>query len=329
MLSVIIPAHNEQDNAPAAASAISRLLSSHNIDYELIFIDDGSTDRTWLRLTQLAASDEHIKAIALSRNFGKEAAMFAGLENASGDACAVMDCDLQHPPETLLEMYKVWKNDPTIDVVEAKKNDRGEENRVYRAFANLFYKIMNNSTRLDMSDASDFKLLDRRAVDALLRMPERLTFFRAMSSWVGVNSAVVYFDVAERTSGKSKFNTRASIKYAITSITSFTSAPMQIVTVLGVITFVIALIFGINTLVNKFTGRSAEGFPTVILLQLITSAIIMFSLGIIGYYLAKIYEEIKQRPRYIISEKLNFDNDRKEKENRENSRDIRPSEKEG
>ena len=121
----------------------------------------------------------------------------------------------------------------------------------------------------------------------------------------------------------------SSIKYAITSITSFTSAPMQIVTVLGVITFVIALIFGINTLVNKFTGRSAEGFPTVILLQLITSAIIMFSLGIIGYYLAKIYEEIKQRPRYIISEKLNFDNDRKEKENRENSRDIRPSEKEG
>lgn len=309
MLSVIIPAHNEQDNAPVTASAVSRLLSSHNIDYELIFVDDGSTDRTWLRLSQLAASDERIRAIALSRNFGKEAAIFAGLENASGDACAIMDCDLQHPPETLLEMYKLWKNNGDIDVVEAKKRSRGNENKLYRSFANLFYKLMNNASGLDMSDASDFKLLDRRAVDALLKMPERLTFFRAMSSWVGFNTETVYFDVADRTSGESKFNTKTSFKYAVNSITSFTSAPMQIVTVLGVITFIIALIFGINTLYNKLTGRSAEGFPTVILLQLITSAIIMFSLGIIGYYLSKIYEEIKQRPRYIISEKLNFDDD--------------------
>ncbi len=307
MLSVVIPAHNEQDNAPACASAVSRLLDSYNIDYELIFIDDGSDDRTWLRLSQLARSDDRIKAIALSRNFGKESAIFAGLENASGDVCAVMDCDLQHPPETLVEMYKLWKNNGNIDVVEAKKRSRGEENGVYRLCAQMFYKIMNNVSGLDMSDASDFKLLDRRAVDALLKMPERLTFFRAMSSWVGFNTETVYFDVAERKSGKSDFGARTSVKYAIKSITSFTSAPMQLVTVLGVITFLIAVIFGINTLYNKLTGNSAAGFPTVILLQLITSAIIMFSLGIIGYYLSKIYEEIKQRPRYVISEKLNFD----------------------
>lgn len=309
MLSVIIPAHNEQDNAPQTASAVSRLLSAHNIDYELIFVDDGSSDRTWLRLTQLAASDERIKAIALSRNFGKEAAIFAGLENARGDACAVMDCDLQHPPETLLEMYKLWKKNGNIDVVEAKKRSRGEESKGYRAFANLFYRIMNKVTGLDMNSASDFKLLDRRAVDALLKMPERLTFFRAMSSWVGFNTETVWFDVAERSSGESKFDTKSSLKYAVTSITSFTSAPMQIVTVLGAVTFIIAVVFGINTLYNKLSGNSAEGFPTVILLQLITSAIIMFSLGIIGYYLSKIYEEIKQRPRYIVSEKLNFDDD--------------------
>lgn len=310
MLSVIIPANNEQDNAPQTASAVSRLLSSHNIDYELIFVDDGSDDRTWLRLTQLAASDDRIKAIALSRHFGKEAAVFAGLENAKGDACAVMDCDLQHPPETLLEMYKLWKNNGDIDVVEAKKRSRGEENKLYRTFANLFYKFMNKATGFNMSSASDFKLLDRRAVDALLRMPERLTFFRAMSSWVGFNTETVWFDVAQRTSGESKFDTKGSVKYAFTSMTSFTSAPMQIVTVLGVVTFIIAIVFGVNTLYNKLTGNSAEGFPTVILLQLITSAIIMFSLGIIGYYLSKIYEEIKQRPRYIVSEKLNFDDDK-------------------
>lgn len=306
MLSVIIPAYNEQDNVPRAASAISKLLSAHCIDYEIIFINDGSSDRTWQRLSQLAASDERIKAISFSRNFGKESAIFAGLENAAGDACVIIDCDLQHPPETIIEMYKLWQTGD-VDIVEAKKRTRGKESTTHRGMAKLFYKIIQRVSGLEMEDSSDFKLLDRRAVEALLRMPERLTFFRAMSSWVGFKSECVYFDVAERQSGSSKFSFASLVKYAITSITSFTSAPMQMVTVAGVVTFIIAVIFGINTLVQKIMGTSAEGFSTVILLQLITSAIIMFSLGIIGYYLAKIYEEIKQRPRYIISERLNME----------------------
>lgn len=317
MLSVIIPAYNEQDNVARAASAVGKLLSSYNIDYEMIFVNDGSADRTWQRLCQLAAGDERIKAVGFSRNFGKESAIFAGLENASGDACVIMDCDLQHPPETILEMYRVWQSSDA-DIVEGKKSSRGKESAAHRGMAKLFYRIIERVSGLDMRDSSDFKLLDRRAVDALLRMPERLTFFRAMSSWVGFKTETVYFDVAERESGKSKFSFISLCKYAATSITSFTSAPMQLVTLAGVVTFVIAVVFGINTLVNTFTGNSAEGFPTVILLQLITSAIIMFSLGIIGYYLSKIYEEIKQRPRYIVSEKLNMDkpaNNHTEKEN--------------
>lgn len=306
MLSVIIPAYNEQDNVPRAASAISKLLSAHCIDYEIIFINDGSSDRTWQRLSQLAASDERIKAIGFSRNFGKESAIFAGLENAVGDACVIIDCDLQHPPETIIEMYRLWQTGD-VDIVEAKKRTRGKESAAHCGMAKLFYKIIQRVSGLEMEDSSDFKLLDRRAVEALLRMPERLTFFRAMSSWVGFKTECVYFDVAERQSGSSKFSFASLVKYAVTSITSFTSAPMQMVTVAGVVTFIIAVIFGINTLVQKIMGTSAEGFSTVILLQLITSAIIMFSLGIIGYYLAKIYEEIKQRPRYIISEKLNME----------------------
>ena len=142
-------------------------------------------------------------------------------------------------------------------------------------------------------------------------MPERLTFFRAMSSWVGFRTEQVWFDVGERTAGESKFTAKVSIKYAINSLTSFSSAPMQLVTVAGAVTFLIAVILGANTLFNKITGRSAAGFPTVILLQLITSSIIMFSLGIIGYYLSKIYEEIKRRPRFIISERLNFESEEK------------------
>jgi dolichol-phosphate mannosyltransferase len=171
-----------------------------------------------------------------------------------------------------------------------------------------------------MEDSSDFKLLDRRAVDALLRMPERLTFFRAMSSWVGFKTEKVYFDVAERESGESKWSFLSLCKYAATSITSFTSAPMQLVTFAGIITFVIAVVFGIDTLIKALTGNSKEGFPTVILLQLITSAIIMFSLGIIGYYLSKIYEEIKQRPRYIISETLNIKKEKEYKDYKENQK---------
>ena len=308
LLSVVIPAYNEQDNAPRCASAVSKILDTHNIDYELIFVNDGSTDRTWLRLSQLAKSDEHIKAINFSRNFGKESAIFAGLGAAKGDACVLMDCDLQHPPETLLEMYNVWRNSGgTVDIVEAKKKNRGRENPVYRFFAKIFYRMIGDMSGLEMRDASDFKLLDRRAVDAVLQMPERLTFFRAMSSWVGFRKEQVWFDVRERTSGESKFTAKVSIKYAINSLTSFSSAPMQLVTIAGAITFLIAVVLGANTLYNKLTGNSEAGFPTVILLQLITSSIIMFSLGIIGYYLSKIYEEIKQRPRFIISEKLNFD----------------------
>ena len=153
-----------------------------------------------------------------------------------------------------------------------------------------------------MSGASDFKLMDRQVVDVLNNMPERLTFFRAMSSWVGFKTEKIYFEVAEREVGESKWSIKGLIKYAISSITSFSSAPMQLVTFFGIILFVITAVLGIDTLYNKLSGNSLEGFSTVILLQLFTSSIIMFSLGIIGYYLSKIYEEIKNRPRYIVDD---------------------------
>ena len=171
-----------------------------------------------------------------------------------------------------------------------------------------------------MQSASDFKLLDRSVVDSLNEMPERLTFFRAMSSWVGYKTETIYFDVAEREIGKSKWSVWSLIKFAISNITSFTSAPLQLVTICAIVTFLISEILGIMTLVQKILGTSAEGFSTVIILQLLTSSIIMFSLGIIGYYIAKIYEEIKHRPRYIVRDiAMSNDNKRtKERENDEN-----------
>lgn len=313
MLSIIIPSYNEEKNIKHTADVVSDVLESKKIDYEIVFVNDGSSDSTWEKMSELAQERDNICAVNFSRNFGKESAIFAGLEVAKGDACVLMDCDLQHPPETIIEMYNVWKNND-VDVVEGRKKDRGKENILYKGFSLLFYRVINKASGLDMAAASDFKLIDRKVVDALNRMPERLTFFRAMSSWVGFKTEKVYFEVVERAEGESKWSVRSLIRYAVNSITSFTSAPLQLVTVFGMITFIISIILGINTLYNKIWGNSAAGFSTVIILQLLTTSIIMFSLGIIGFYLSKIYEEIKNRPRYIISEIVKKDKNEKEKE---------------
>ena len=308
-MSIVIPSYNEEGNVENTAKRVAEILEKNGIEYELIFVNDGSTDKTWEKISTMASTKDNIAAVNFSRNFGKESAIFAGLEVARGDACVLMDCDLQHPPEVIVEMYNIWKNND-VDVVEGRKKSRGKENPLYKGMSLLFYKIINKASGLDMESASDFKLLDRKVVDALNRMPERLTFFRAMSSWVGFKTEKVYFEVAERAEGESKWSVRSLIKYAVNSITSFTSAPLQIVIVCGVITFIISIILGINTLYNKIWGNSAAGFSTVIILQLLTSSIIMFSLGVIGFYLSKIYEEIKSRPRYIIRDIVRKNDDK-------------------
>lgn len=302
ILSVILPAYNEEKMIHKAAKTIGRILTEAGISYEIVFVDDGSKDATWQQIEEAALKDPHVAGIHFSRNFGKESAMFAGLANAKGDCCAVMDCDLQHPPETLVEMYRLWEQG--YEVVEGVKHSRGEEGALHRASAKTFYKIISKATGIDMSRASDFKLLDRKAVDALLGMPERNAFFRALSSWVGFRSTSVEFDVQERTEGESKWSTKSLIRYAMTNIVAFSSAPMQFVTYAGIAVFLLGIILGIQTLVKYFLGHSIEGFTTVILLILLIGSIIMISLGIIGYYISKIYEEVKGRPRYLISKKI-------------------------
>lgn len=303
LLSVVLPAYNEEKMIAKAAKTIGQILARADISYELVFVDDGSKDGTWNEIETVAAEDEHISGIQFSRNFGKESAMFAGLANAQGDCCAVMDCDLQHPPETLVEMYRLWEQG--YEVIEGVKRSRGEESAMHRVSAGMFYKIISKATGMDMSRASDFKLLDRKAVDALLEMPERNAFFRALSSWVGYRSTSVEFDVQQRTEGESKWSTKALIRYAMTNIVAFSSAPMQFVTYAGVFVFLLGIILGIQTLVKYFLGHAVEGFTTVILLILFIGSIIMISLGIIGYYISKIYEEVKGRPRYLIAKKIN------------------------
>ena len=299
MLSIILPSYNEEKMILTATERVGAILKEAGIDYELLFVDDGSKDQTWAMIRQAAEQDEHVVGLHFSRNFGKEAAMFAGLEKARGDCCAVMDCDLQHPPEKLVEMYRLWEQG--YEVIEGVKEDRGQESAFHRFAANSFYGLISKATGMDMSSSSDFKLLDRKVVDALNAMPERNVFFRALSYWVGYKQASVSYCVQERTAGESKWSTKSLVKYALTNITSFSSAPLHIVTVLGIVMLTVSVVLGIIALVQKISGMALGGFTTVILLLLFASSIIMISLGIIGYYIARIYDEIKGRPRYIIS----------------------------
>ena len=236
LLSVILPSYNEEMMVERAGERLGQLLEGEKIKFELIFVDDGSKDATWSKIEEMAKRYKYIRGIHFSRNFGKEAAIFAGLAEAGGDCSVVMDCDLQHPPETVIEMYRRWEEG--YEVVEGVKRSRGRESLGHKASAGLFYKIMTKATGIDMSRASDFKLLDKRAVAALLDMPERNAFFRALSSWIGFKTTTVKFDVQPREAGESKWATWSLVKYAVTNIAAFSSVPLQMVTVAGVFMFI-------------------------------------------------------------------------------------------
>ena len=299
MLSVILPSYNEEKLILKTAQTVAEILEQEKIKYELVFVDDGSKDTTWEKIKKASNENSRIIGVHFSRNFGKEAAMLAGLANAEGDCCVIMDCDLQHPPATIIEMYNLWMEG--YEVVEGRKASRGKERYLHKKCAGIFYKLISTATKIDMSKASDFKLLDRKVVDVLLKMPERNAFFRALSAWVGFKTITVEFDVQEREAGESKWSTWSLIKYALTNIVAFSAVPMQIVTIAGGITFLFALMMSIQTLTRFLMGRAVEGFTTVILLILLIGSVVMLSLGIMGYYISKIYEEVKKRPRYIIS----------------------------
>jgi dolichol-phosphate mannosyltransferase len=300
VLSIVLPSYNEEKNVPRTAKILAAILAEAAIPYELVFVNDGSRDGTWEAITQAAAQDACVVGVNFSRNFGKEAAIMAGLAQASGACCVVMDCDLQHPPETVVEMYRLWQEG--YMVVEGVKRSRGKESRLHAFCARVFYGIMSSAVKIDMARASDFKLMDRKVVQALLSMPEHNAFFRALSSWVGFKSTSVEFDVQERVEGQSKWSTRSLVKYAVNNITSFSAAPLQLVTGCGVVMLLFSIILAIQTLVRYFRGNALEGFTTVILLQLLIGSILMISLGTVGYYLEKMFDELKARPRYLVAD---------------------------
>ena len=303
-LSVVIPCYNEQESLPLLYKELCAVAQSLQSRYELlcefVFVNDGSRDGTLGLLRGLSEKDGRVHYLSFSRNFGKEAAIFAGLAQARGACCVVLDCDLQHPPEKIVDMYRLWQQG--YQVVEGVKVSRGKESPLHTLAVRCFYRAMSGSTGLDMSRASDFKLLDRRAVDVLLAMREKNAFFRALSSWIGFSTAQVEFQVREREAGRSKWSLRSLFRYALTNLAAFSTAPLQLVTFLGVLVLIASVVLSVHSLWQKFTGQALEGFTTVIILILFIGSILMICLGIIGYYIAKIYEEVKDRPRYILSD---------------------------
>ena len=301
-ISLVVPCFNEQDNIVPFYDAILKVFDDIPAAFELMFVDDGSSDETFKRIQELHEKDDRLKCISFSRNFGKEAALFAGIRNVTGDCTVVLDADLQHPPVLIKEMYKLWKEG--YEVVEGIKRDRGKESVIHGLFTKLFYRMISSAVKIDMANSSDYKLLDRKVTEELAKLKERNTFFRALSFWVGFKTTSVYYQVADRASGRSKWSTRSLMKYAIKNVICFSYLPLHIISIVGIIFVLVALGIGIDAILSYFRNNAASGFPTIVFLMLIGFGGCLISLGIIGVYIAQIYDEVKKRPQYIIGRRI-------------------------
>lgn len=300
-LSVVLPCLNEGSHIESSLGTIADILEELGLTYELVVVDDGSSDDTWERALAFGSARNVVRGLRLSRRFGKEQALCAGLECATGEAVVVMDADLQHPPKLLPEMVAAWRDG--YEVVEAVKQDRGDEPLVSRLEAGFFYSLLRRLSGFDLAGASDYKLMDRKVIEAWSTMPERNVFFRGMSAWLGFRRKQLFFTVERRVGGESAWTTRGLVRLAITGITAFSSLPIHVVTLMGLVFLAFATVLGVQTLYNKIVGNAVDGFTTVILLVLMTGSTIMIGLGVIGMYVSRIYDEVKARPRFVVSER--------------------------
>ncbi|MCG8693523.1 MAG: glycosyltransferase family 2 protein [Minwuiales bacterium] len=299
VLSVVIPVYREAELVETAIVSVSAVLDRMDVGYEIVVVDDGSEDGTWAVLERLSTNTPALHCVSLARNFGKEAAILAGLDLALGDAVVLMDADLQHPPELIPEMFRFWR-DEKVKVVNAVKSHRGREPIAATLAARLFYAVFDRLTGSKLAGHADFKLLDREVVDIYRRLPERNTFFRGLVGWLGFDQVDLPFEVSDRVSGRSRWSLLRLVRMAVRAIASFSTKPLHFVTGTGLLFFVAASVLAVQTLQRKLVGEAVEGFATVILLILFSSSVLMLSLGIVGQYLAQIYEEVKGRPRYLI-----------------------------
>lgn len=303
-ISVIIPCHNEQGNITQLHDALKSMADNNKgYEWELLFIDDGSSDNTLAAIKSIAQGDERIRYVSLSRNFGKESAMLAGLDCASGDCAIIMDADLQHPPSVIPDMIRMWEEG--FDDVYGEREDRGKESFMRRKLSLLYYKILEKTARIDvLPNVGDFRLLDRKCIESMRIMRETQRYTKGLFCWIGFRKGKVSFRQQGRNSGKSSFSYFKLFNLAIEGITSYTTAPLRISTVFGLITSLAAFAYMIFVLIKTILiGEPVQGFPTIIIIILFLGGIQLLSLGIIGEYLSRVFIETKHRPNYLIKEK--------------------------
>jgi glycosyltransferase involved in cell wall biosynthesis len=297
-ISVVLPIFNEAEGLHACLAEVGEQLDKARASFEIVCVNDGSSDRSGEVIEREALLDARVVPVHLSRNFGKEAAMAAGLEASTGRAVLLLDADLQHPPSLIPSMIERWREGG--EVVEAVKEDRGEEGFVYRLFAQGFYLLMGRALGESLRNSSDFMLLDREVVDVLRELPERQRFLRGLVAWVGFRVARVPFRVQPRRAGATKWSRRGLLAYSIQNLVAFSSAPLRVVAWAGFGTVVAAVLLALETLYYFFSGRAVSGFTTVILVMLFLCGLILTSLGVISLYVAGMYDEQKQRPLFVV-----------------------------
>lgn len=301
-VTILIPCYNEEESLPLLYEKLCELTTDVRHKWEFLFVNDGSKDDTLNSLKSLSLKDPRIRYISLSRNFGKENAMLAGFDYASGDCLVIMDADLQHPPKLVPEMIRLWEEG--YEDVYARRMDRNADSWLRRKLSQQYYRLLQRVSNVDiLQNVGDFRLLDRKCIDALKQLRETERYTKGMYCWIGFKKTELEFEVGERIAGKSSFSYSKLVKLAVNGFTSYTTAPLKISTYIGlvvsILSFILMIIFLIKSLLY---GDPVQGFPTLITVILFLGGVQLLSLGILGEYLGKVFNETKHRPVYIISE---------------------------
>lgn len=311
-LSLVVPCYNEEGNVEKFFSEVNKAFSGKVKDYEFVFVNDGSRDETYSRLKKIYNDhkESQVQVLSFSRNFGKEAAIYAGLSSAKGDMVCLIDADLQQRPEVVLEMLDVMNSNNDLDCVTAYQ-DKRKESKLMSSVKSLFYKIINGISDVNfVNGASDFRLMRRNMVEAIIKMSEYHRFSKGIFSWVGFNTEYIPYTVEERESGESKWGFKKLLKYAFEGIVSFTTFPLKLSAYIGFLSSVISIVYLIVVIIQKLVfGISVPGYATIVVLVLLLGGLQLFCLGILGEYISKIYVQVKNRPVYILKEHLGKDDE--------------------
>jgi glycosyltransferase involved in cell wall biosynthesis len=307
MLSIVVPVLNEERGLPRLLERLGAMLAGLGRPWEVIFVDDGSTDGTTAALLALNARDPRFKAVVLSRNFGKEIAVAAGLRYTTGAAAVVMDGDLQHPPETIPALIAQWEQG--YDVVYGTRESRATDTKLHRVFATAFYGVFNKMSRTELPlGAGDFRLVDRKVLDVLNRMDERARFNKGLFAWVGFKSTGVPYRVEARGEGRSRWRPRQLMRFALDGLVSFSTIPLRVWSYLGLLISACAFLFALYILMEALVfGVTTPGFPTLIISVMFFAGVQLISLGVIGEYLGRVYEEVKGRPLFVVAREIGLD----------------------